>query len=73
MDFFIIENDEQRGPFTLEQLSGMLIFADTPVWHEGLSDWTKASEIAELKDIVITLVEPEKNNHIPPKWNGDEA
>lgn len=73
MDFFIIENDEQRGPFTLEQLSGMLIFADTPVWHEGLSDWTKASEIAELKDIVITLVEPEKNNPIPPKWNGDEA
>ena len=73
MDFFIIENDEQRGPFTLEQLNGMLIFADTPVWHEGLSDWTKASEIAELKDIVITLVEPEKNNPIPPKWNGDEA
>lgn len=73
MDFFIIENDEQRGPFTLEQLKGMLIFADTPVWHEGLSDWTKASEIAELKDIVITLVEPEKNNPIPPKWNGNEA
>lgn len=73
MDFFIIENDEQRGPFTLEQLSGMNIFADTPVWHEGLSDWTQASKIDELKDIVINISQPSKRSSMPPKWDSSKA
>lgn len=32
----------QQGPFTLEQLAAMNIDPRTPVWHEGLSDWTLA-------------------------------
>ena len=52
MEFFIIKNDEQQGPFTLEQLSGMSIMPDTPVWCEGMSDWTTASQVAELQQLV---------------------
>lgn len=52
MEFFIIMNDEQQGPFTLEQLSGMNIMPDTPVWTEGMPDWTTADKVAELQSLV---------------------
>lgn len=52
MEFFIIMNDQQQGPFTIEQLSGMSIMPDTPVWHEGMADWTTASNVAELQHMV---------------------
>lgn len=52
MDFFIIKNDEQHGPFTIDQLRTMDIFADTPVWHQGLDNWVQAIDVEELKDIV---------------------
>ena len=52
MEFFIIMNDQQQGPFTLEQMSNLSIMADTPVWHEGLSDWTTADNVPELSHLV---------------------
>lgn len=78
MEFFIIKNDEQQGPFTLEQLSGMSIMPDTPVWHEGLDDWTAASYVEELKTLVAYApqvgtteppVMPSQGKPQPPKWN----
>ncbi|MDE7125964.1 MAG: CD225/dispanin family protein [Muribaculaceae bacterium] len=32
----------QQGPFLLQQLPGLGIRPDTPVWYKGLSDWTIA-------------------------------
>lgn len=38
-----IQLDGQRqGPFTLEQLPSTGIRPETPVWYEGLPDWTMA-------------------------------
>ena len=41
--FFVIINEQQKGPFTLEQLKGLaiadVINVDTKVWMPGLSDW----------------------------------
>ena len=78
MEFFIIKNDEQQGPFTLEQLSGMSIMPDTPVWCEGMSDWTTASQVAELQQLVAyaprvdSPAEPPampQHGVQPPQWN----
>ena len=45
MEFFIIKDKKQRGPYTLEQLAEMGITSDTPVWHEGLGPWKPAWQV----------------------------
>ena len=77
MEFFIIKNDEQHGPFTIDQLRGMGIDANTPVWHNGLDNWTVAADIDELRDILVPGYDEEKvvdeptSVAAPPQWNGN--
>ena len=52
MEFFVIMNDQQQGPFSIEQLANMSIMPDTPVWREGMADWTTAENVAELQHLV---------------------
>lgn len=79
MEFFIIQNDEQFGPFTIDQLHEMDIDANTPVWHKGLDNWTVAADIDELRDVLAPPVpdvdleeiieEPEESVAAPPQWD----
>lgn len=79
MEFFIIKNYEQQGPFTLEQLGGMSIMPDTPVWCEGMSDWTIAGNVPELQHLVAYAPRvdgtteppamPQTTAQQPPQWN----
>ncbi len=79
MEFFIIMNDVQQGPFTLEQMSGMSIMPDTPVWREGMTDWTAASHVAELQHLVAYAPQTDTTTNAieeqpvtgtqPPQWN----
>ncbi len=47
--YWIIVNGEQRGPYTLDELTSRPdLTPQTPVWHEGLSDWTTADRLPEL-------------------------
>jgi len=83
MEFFIIKNDEQQGPFTIEQLSGMNIMPETPVWAEGMPDWTTADKVAELQQLVAYAPRvdspaeppamPEASAAQPPVWNSAPA
>ena len=52
MNIYIIENGQQRGPYTIDQLRYMRITPDTEVWMEGMYNWVKASDVPELKDIL---------------------
>lgn len=52
MNIYIIENGQQRGPFTLDQLRYMPITPDTEVWMEGMYNWAKASTVPELRDLI---------------------
>lgn len=52
MQYFIIENQVQAGPFTIDQLKGKNISAETLVWADGMQDWTPAWKVDELKDII---------------------
>src|SRR5688572_23971596 len=58
--YFIITGNQQKGPFTLVELSSMQIEMDTPVWKEGMKDWIKASDIKELQSLF---------QNRPPKYN----
>ena len=83
MEFFIIKNDEQQGPFTIDQLREMAIDANTPVWHNGLDDWTSAANIDELRDLLKyspshnynedEIIEEPASVATPPQWNSRMA
>lgn len=48
MEYWIIIDNKHAGPYSASQLVDAGLDADTLVWHEGLTDWVKASEVAEL-------------------------
>lgn len=51
MKYFIIENNEQQGPFSIDELRDKNIPSDTLVWAEGMTEWTPAWKIDKLKQI----------------------
>ena len=83
MEFFIIKNDEQHGPFTIDQLREMGIDANTPVWHNDLDNWTLAAHIDELRDMLAyspstshgdeEIIEEAPRAAVPPLWNSSMA
>ena len=59
--YFIHNGQSEIGPFDFEQLREMQIKKDTPVWYDGIQDWTKANNLEELKTIITS-------NTLPPKF-----
>lgn len=65
--YYIAVGGQQQGPYTLEELSGMEIYADTLVWKSGMPNWEPAGSIEELTCIVrIQAATPQ-----PPAPMGD--
>lgn len=64
MHYWIVINNEQRGPLTVEQLRIFPEFGpSTPVWRQGLADWTTAGQLPEAAEIFGPVsTEP---RHIP--------
>lgn len=53
MKYWIITDSVQKGPLSIEELSAMPeITMSTPVWHEGLPDWTTAAGIPEIAAMI---------------------
>ena len=61
--YFIIEESKQIGPLSLEEMIKRPINRETLMWREGLKEWTKAKNLAELEAIVEKL---------PPPFNSSE-
>ncbi len=51
MNYFIIVNDTQQGPFTVAELQQRGIASDTLVWTEGMEAWTPAWQVDELRPL----------------------
>ena len=47
--FYIIKNEIQEGAFSVEELKSLNIKNDTPIWYEGIENWTTAEKVEELK------------------------
>ncbi|MBN2857857.1 MAG: SPFH domain-containing protein [Candidatus Delongbacteria bacterium] len=60
--FFIVLNGQQNGPHDLAALKTMSsqnqFGRDTLVWREGMSEWTPAEKIPELKEVFKTVPPP---------------
>lgn len=48
MQYFMIINGSQAGPFRADELLGRGLTPETYVWHEGMTDWAKARTLPEL-------------------------
>lgn len=66
-NYYLHENGEQLGPFTLEDLKSKRLLPDTHVWTEGMQEWGKASEIEELKALVNSVPPPFQAKQTIPK------
>ena len=81
--YYLYIDDQQRGPFSIEQLAEMGITPETEVWTEGMSDWKQAGDVPALTTLLQRLeyerhsaaqaaTTPPKHNPVPPvppSWN----
>ncbi|HLG03989.1 MAG TPA: DUF4339 domain-containing protein [Bacteroidia bacterium] len=66
--YYYADNEQQLGPFTIEELKSKRLKKTTLVWTDGMPDWTPADEFEELKDILISGPPP-----LPKKSNASPA
>ena len=73
--YFIIIDGNQEGPFTLEQLIDKKINEETLVWRKDLDNWKKASDIAEIKNLIAYNPPPfyETSQIVPPPFESLES
>lgn len=65
--YYIYLDNEQKGPLSFEELKEKNISRETLVWFEGQSDWKKAFEIEELKELFKSIPPPINSfRHTPP-------
>ena len=55
--YFIAEDGEQKGPFSINELKVMSISKTTLIWKEGFDDWTEAGKIEKLQ-ILLKITPP---------------
>ncbi|MCD8406299.1 DUF4339 domain-containing protein [Tenacibaculum dicentrarchi] len=48
-NFFIVINNEQKGPFSVKEILEMDIHQKTLVWNENYDDWTELNNIEQFK------------------------
>jgi len=72
--YFLHDGQNNIGPFNLEELKERKVTKNTSIWYEGLSDWTTAGNIEELKPILTETPPPLKKSEPPvlkkePRFN----
>lgn len=52
MNYYLMKNDERQGPFTSDQITGMVhkgeCFSSDLVWRAGMEEWKPISAIPEI-------------------------
>ena len=52
MEFHLIRNGKQEGPFTVEELGQQGITPESEVWAPGMADWQQAGDVPELTAVL---------------------
>ena len=50
-EYYIAQNNKQKGPFSLEELKELKVLPTTLIWKEGMSDWIEAINVEELETL----------------------
>jgi|688.fasta_scaffold502274_1 hypothetical protein len=64
--YYTHKHGKQLGPFSLEELKEQGITNETDVWREGMSEWQKASNVEELRQIIASTPPPINLKSSPP-------
>jgi hypothetical protein len=56
--YFLHDGSQQTGPFDIEELKLKNLNRDTPIWFEGLDEWTAIGKVDELKEIITATPPP---------------
>jgi uncharacterized membrane protein YiaA len=59
--YFYSLNNDQMGPYSLEELKTKKLKKNTLVWTEGMDEWRDAESFSELKDYIVSLPPPLPN------------
>lgn len=65
--YYLHIGESHVGPFDVDELFLKNITPQTPVWYEGLEEWTVASNIPELKERLGAIPPPFKKTVIAEK------
>ena len=52
MEFHLIRNGKQEGPFSVEELAQQGLTPESEVWAPGMSDWQQAGDVPELTAVL---------------------
>lgn len=63
--YYIIINNQQAGPMTVQQLLASGLRRDSMVWKQGMPAWTPAEQVPELMAALNMASTP--NNPAPPQ------
>ena len=58
MNYYIYVNNEQQGPYTVDELRSRNITQETLVWCEGMARWTPAWQVDELRTLFEAAPQP---------------
>lgn len=61
--YFYLDGGKKLGPFIKDELIDENLNRDSRIWYYGLEDWTKLSDIIELKEIFSSLPPELKTNN----------
>jgi hypothetical protein len=57
-EYYVALGTQKKGPFSLSELSNQDIAEDTLIWKKGLTNWTAASNLPELEDLLDNTPPP---------------
>lgn len=60
--YFYLDGENKKGPFTKEELKSENISRDSKVWFYGMDSWAELSQIPELTDLLLSIPPPIKEN-----------
>ncbi|MCX6231130.1 MAG: DUF4339 domain-containing protein [Bacteroidetes bacterium] len=53
MNYYYLKGIEKIGPLTIDELKQSSLSDDTLIWYENLKEWTKLSNLPELKNEIL--------------------
>lgn len=56
--FYLHDGSQQLGPFDIEELKSKNLNRETPIWFEGIDEWTTIGKVDELKEIITATPPP---------------
>ena len=71
--YYIIQNDQPAGPYTIEELAAMEITPDTMVWAEDIVDWIPAYQVSELNSLFASTTAQTPPPYQEPSGRATEA